>query len=102
MQRGKAATERREAFGVRPGLPALSTTRRARKREQAPRTPNASRLIAQPENPRSLRTIWPIAMQSGKPQPNEGNHEWTPIDTNPKERKLIPAGGTDFTKGNEG
>src|SRR6266700_6542748 len=34
--------EWREAYGVRPGLPALSTTRRARKREQAPRTPHAS------------------------------------------------------------
>jgi len=28
------------------------------------------------------------AAQSGKPQPNEGNHEWTRMNTNPKEREL--------------
>src|SRR5438874_2200274 len=38
-----AAIEWREACGVRSGLPALSTTRRGQQREQAPRTPNASR-----------------------------------------------------------
>ncbi len=54
-QSGATATKWREAYGVRPGLPALSTTRHARKREQAPRTPNASRGCSRLQNRRGER-----------------------------------------------
>ena len=41
--RGQAANEQREAFGVRPACWRFRKPETVRKREQAPRTPNASR-----------------------------------------------------------